>query len=216
VRNDTWNAFVEIRRDLDRVLAELLADALGHSLTDPLAGVRVGRVIGALRMSSALPHNRGAGETLQHRLKEAHQINRRAGWPCGCGTLRACEVEGVDARSLLEAVACDLELRLDDWQIELALSGIAPRTREAVARPRADYDREGLDAALLTALAVGDEGGMTAGELLEAVEGQGEATSARIGARLRVLRGGGLVTDWTFDDGPFERRVWELTAPTRG
>jgi len=210
VRNDTWQEFVQIRRELDAVLAELLADALSHSLSDPLAQIRIGRVIGALRMSLALPHSRSAGDTLHYRLKDAHQINRHAGWPCGCGKLRACVLEGVDARALLEAVACDPELRLDAWQIDQALEAVKPRAQGRLARPPADYDREALDAALLTALAADSDGGMTTGELLEALDEHCDATSARIGARLRVLRDDGVVTDWTFEDGRFERRAWEL------
>ena len=37
------------------------------------------------------------------------------------------------------------------------------------------------------------------------------------GARLRVLRDDGVVTDWTFEDGRFEWRAWELVRrPTAG
>lgn len=129
VRNDTWQEFVEIRTDLDAVLARLLAEALQHGLDEPGGSVLVGRVIGALRMSLALPGSRGAGEILRHRLKDAHAINRRGGHPCGCGKLNACAVEGVDARSLLEALACDDALDLDEWQIDVALDGLQPRPR---------------------------------------------------------------------------------------
>ncbi len=73
-------------------------------------------------------------------------------------------------------------------------------------RPPADYDREALDAALLTALAADGDGGMTTSELLEALDEHCDATSAR----LRVLCDDGVVTDWRFEDGRFERRAWEL------
>lgn len=55
------------------------------------------------------PYGRGVGETL-----EAHLINRRGGYPCGCGHLNACTVDGVDARAVLLFVARDVGLGLDD------------------------------------------------------------------------------------------------------
>ncbi len=56
---------------------------------------------------------------------------------------------------------------------------------------------------------------MTAAELLDVLGEHVDATSSRIGARLRGLRTRGVVTDWTFEDGRFERRVWELVQPDR-
>lgn len=215
VRNDTWQEFVRLRAQLDAVLTELLADALGHPLDDRVADIRVGRVIGALRVILELPHAQGVGETLRYRLKAAHELNRRGAYPCGCGKLKACSVDGVDARSLLDAIACDPVLHLDDWQISTALAGVEPAGPRGPALPPADYDRVGLDEAIVAALAAGGEEGMTAAELLDVLGEEVDVTSSRIGARLRGLRTRGLVTDWTFEDGRFERRVWELVQPDR-
>lgn len=209
MRGAAWDEFVGIRRQLDDALAALLADALRHPLTGWEAAFRTGRVAGALRMSLALPHSRGAGETLHYRLKDAHLINRRAGHPCGCGHLKACTVDGVDALALLRYVARDVGLDLDDDAIEFALQGVAPRVSSP--RPRAaDYDREGLDRAIVGALTTDGEDGMSTAEILEVLREHPDATSARIGARLSLMKRDGRVDDWTFDDGVWRRRVWEL------
>lgn len=213
MRNDAWQEFVEIRDGLDALLAELLAEALGYALQDPLGGFRIGRVMGALGMRLTLPHHHGAGEVLRHGLKAAHDINRRGGYPCGCGKLKACRVDGVDARLLLEALSCDETLGLDDWQMQVALAGLEPGQPPKPARPPADYDRVGLEDAIVHALATDGEQGMTAAELRDVVGDQLDATSSQIGARLRALRTRGVVTDWTFEDGYFERRAWELVQP---
>jgi hypothetical protein len=200
LRDAAWSESVEIRRGFDDTLATFLADALRHPLTGWEAAFRVGRVAGALRTSLALPCGRGVGETLHYRLKEAHAINRRSGYPCGCGHLKACTVDGVDARAVLLFVARDVGLGLDEDAIEFALQGVAPRTPSA--RPRAaDYDREGLDRAIIGALTTDGDDGMTTAEVLELLRDNPDATSARIGARLSLMKRDGVVTDWTFDDG---------------
>ncbi len=125
-----------------------VTELLAHALSEELNDFYVGRLAGALRMLNRLPYSRGTGEALHHRLKAAHKLNRSLGRPCGCGKLRSCQVPGISVPELIDELARDPGLNLDDWSIEVALNAVAPR-EPAPRDPPSDYDREGLEREIL-------------------------------------------------------------------
>ena len=209
MRNAAYDEFVAIRHDLERRVTDLLA----HVLSIPADDYYVGRLAGALSMLIALPYSSGIGETLHHRLKAAHKLNRSRRTPCGCGTLKSCHVEGVSVPELLSELARDPELRFSEWDFEVAQAAVARRPTSPRQAPVA-YDRDGLDRAILALLTSTTEG-LTVSEMLEQV-GHPDATSHRLGARLSSMKRRGVVTDWTFTDDWYMTRVWEIATGATG
>ncbi len=206
MRDAAYDEFVSVRGTLQMEVTELLAHALSAGWND----FYVGRLAGGLRMLNRLPYSRGTGEPLHYQLKAAHKLNRLRGRPCGCGKLRSCEVPGVSVTKLIAELARDPGLRINAWDIEVALEAVTPR-KSAPRRPAADYDREGLEREILQVLGAAGPDGLAAADIQEKLTHR-DATTHRVGARLSSLKQRNRISDWAWRDGRFEQRVWQLVG----